>query len=62
MNDAVLEMFRELAEQMLNPRCEAKSWQWIGPHLSQRMFNLREDEAKDYAERFGGRAERMKPE
>jgi len=62
MSDAVLEMFRELAELMLNPTGEAKSWQWIGPHMSQRMFDLTEQRAKDYAKRFGGRAERMKSE
>jgi hypothetical protein len=34
-------------------------WQWIGPHMSQRMFGITEARAKDYEARFGGRAEKM---
>lgn len=52
MNDAQLHAFRDLADKM---GCNG-TWKWIGPHLSQRMFGITEERAKDYARRFGGEA------
>ena len=56
MNDAVLSHFRSLADAM---QTEPTNWQWIGPHLSQRMFGITEKRAKAYAERHGGEARQM---
>jgi len=53
MNDATLQYFRDLAAAM-HP--EPHNWNWVGPHMSQRMFNITEKRAKDYAARFGGEA------
>lgn len=55
MTDAQLSAFREIAATMLG----ATDWQWIGPHMSQRMFGISEDRARDYAKRFGGEARKM---
>ena len=57
MNDAQLAAFRELADRLLGdiPR----DWQWIGPHMSQRMFGISEARARDYALRHGGEARKM---
>lgn len=57
MTDATLMMFREIAAAMAGP--EPRDWQWIGPHMSQRMFGITEKRAKEYAERHGGAARRM---
>jgi hypothetical protein len=57
MNDAILSQFRTLAAQLAGP--EPQDWQWIGPHMSQRMFGITEARAKAYAERHGGTAKRM---
>lgn len=57
MNDAQLNAFREIAEAMRGP--EAQDWQWIGPHVSQRVFGISERRAKSYAEAHGGHARRM---
>ena len=56
MNFATLEAFRQIAADM---QSEPTDWQWIGPHMSQRMFGITERRAKDFAERHGGKAERM---
>ena len=56
MNDAALEHFRALAAAMQTGPVD---WQWIGPHLSQRMFGLTEARARAYAERHGGIASRL---
>jgi hypothetical protein len=56
MNDATLKYFRQLAAAM---QTEPTDWQWIGPHMSQRMFGITEQRAKEYAARFGGKAEKM---
>lgn len=56
MNDQLLHSFRELAENM---RLAPATWQWIGPHMSQRMFGITEAQAKAYAERHGGLASKM---
>lgn len=57
MNDATLAGFRAIADAMFPP--QDRTWQWIGPHLSQRMFGITEQRAKAYAARYGGEA---KPE
>lgn len=57
MNDTTLQGFRMIAAAMIG---EA-NWQWVGPHMSQRMFGITEKRAKEYAERHGGKAEEMKP-
>lgn len=57
MNDAVLESFRQIAAQMMSP--EPHDWQWIGKWDSQRMFGITEARAKAYAEKHGGKAEKM---
>jgi hypothetical protein len=56
MTSAQLDGFRQLAAAM---ETEPTDWQWIGPHLSQRMFGITERRAKAYAERHGGEARRM---
>ena len=56
MNDQVLYSFREIAEKMNTAPAD---WQWIGVHMSQRMFGITEARAKDYASRHGGKAERV---
>jgi len=57
MNDATLTAFRAIAETLAGP--EPQDWQWIGPHLSQRMFGITERRARDYAARHGGEACKM---
>jgi len=56
MNNASLEVFRKIAAAM-NP--EPQTWEWIGKHMSQRMFGISEQRAKDYERRFGGTAREM---
>lgn len=57
MNAANLEYFRSLADAMRGG--EPADWQWVGPHMSQRMFGITEKRAKDYAARHGGEAKKM---
>lgn len=57
MTDATLQMFRSLAAAMQGD--EPQTWQWIGRWMSQRMFGITEQRAKDYASRFGGEASPM---
>jgi hypothetical protein len=57
MKDAVLFHFRDIADAMSGN--EQRDWQWIGPHMSQRMFGITEQRAKDYAARHGGVASKM---
>jgi hypothetical protein len=57
MTDAQLTAFRTIAETLAGP--EPQDWQWIGPHMSQRMFGISERRARAYAERHGGEARRM---
>lgn len=54
MTDATLQSFRDLADMMER---EPRDWQWVGEHLSQRMFGITEKRARAYAERHGGTAE-----
>ncbi len=56
MNDATLVAFRQIAETM---QSAPTNWQWIGKHMSQRMFGITEQRAKDYAIRHGGEAREM---
>lgn len=57
MNDATLYEFRRLASVLAGT--EPQDWQWIGPHMSQRMFGITEARARAYAERHGGTASKM---
>lgn len=57
MNDATLNSFRMIADTLAGP--EPRDWEWIGPHMSQRMFGITELRARNYAERHGGTARRM---
>lgn len=57
MTDATLQTFRDLAEALAGP--DPQDWQWIGPHMSQRMFGITQKRAEGYAERHGGEARRM---
>lgn len=56
MTNATLSMFREIAAVMI----DKADWQWIGPHMSQRMFGITRERAEAYAARHGGKAEPMK--
>ena len=58
MTNSQLEAFRQLAAAM---QTESTDWQWIGPHMSQRMFGITETRAKDYAQRHGGIAQPLEP-
>lgn len=58
MNDATLTHFRAIADAM---QTEPTTWQWIGAHMSQRMFGITETRAKAYAARHGGVAQEMAP-
>lgn len=57
MNDAALFDFRAIAAQM--QAGTPLNWQWIGKHMSQRMFGISEQRARDYAARHGGEAKQM---
>ena len=51
MNNATLEAFRAISDAM---QTEPTNWQWIGEHMSQRMFGITEKRAREYAETYGG--------
>lgn len=55
MTDATLTAFRAIAAAMIGPA----DWQWIGPHMSQRMFGITRERAEGYAKAHGGKAEPM---
>ena len=55
MNHANLEAFRAIAASI---QTEPQDWQWIGQHMSQRMFGITEARARAYAERHGGIAKK----
>lgn len=57
MNEATLNAFRQIADQMAGPA--PRDWQWVGQYMSQRMFGITEQRAKDYAARHGGKAQQM---
>lgn len=56
MNNATLQMFRDLAQAM---QTEPTDWEWVGPHMSQRMFGITRERAEAYAKRHGGVARQM---
>ena len=56
MNDATLQAFRDIAAAM---QTAPQDWEWVGPHMSQRMFGISEQRATDYAKRHGGVARKM---
>ena len=58
MHDATLTHFRNIAAAM---QTEPTDWQWIGPHMSQRMFGITEARAVAYVARHGGQASKMRP-
>lgn len=55
MNDTTLQTFRDIAQTM----APEATWQWIGPHMSQRMFGITRDRAENYAKMYGGEAKKM---
>jgi glucuronate isomerase len=55
MNNATLDAFRKIADVMIG----TADWQWVGPHMSQRMFGITRERAEAYAAAHGGRAEQM---
>jgi hypothetical protein len=57
MNDTQLQAFRNIAASMQGNA--PQDWQWIGKYMSQRMFGISEQRAKEYAQRYGGEAKRM---
>lgn len=57
MNDATLNAFRNIADAMAGP--EPRTWEWIGVHMSQRMFRITQTRAEEYARQFGGVARPM---
>ena len=60
MNEETLEQFRQIAEEMRIARGESEpNWEWIGPHMSQRMFGIPRERAEEYAARYGGAARQM---
>ena len=59
MRHSTLSHFRNLAEILAGD--EPRDWEWIGEHLSQRMFRITEARAKAYAEDHGGIARKMEP-
>jgi hypothetical protein len=57
MTNATLTAFRSIADQLMGD--SPRDWQWIGKHMSQRMFGISEQRAKEYAARYGGEAKKM---
>jgi hypothetical protein len=53
MQNSTLEYFRSLSAAM---QTEPTTWQWVGVHMSQRMFGITETRAREYAKTFGGTA------
>lgn len=53
MNHATLLAIRAIADAMQDA---PTNWQWIGQHMSQRMFGITEQRARYYAARHGGEA------
>jgi phosphopantetheinyl transferase len=56
MSAAQIEGFRMIAAAM---QTEPADWQWIGPHMSQRMFGITRTRAEGYAKAHGGTAVQM---
>jgi hypothetical protein len=55
MTAATLQAFREIATQMIGQA----DWEWVGPHMSQRMFGITQERAEGYARVHGGTARKM---
>lgn len=53
MNDSTLQTFRQIASDM---GIGEGGWEWVGPHMSQRLFGISKERAESYAKRFGGLA------
>ena len=45
MTDSSLQAFRDIADQMIGKA----DWEWVGPHMSQRMFGITQERAEGYA-------------
>ena len=58
MTTATLQAFRDIADQMIGSESERR-WEWIGAHMSQRMFGITQERAEEYARLYGGTARRM---
>lgn len=56
MNNATLQAFRQISAEM---QPAEQNWQWVGKWMSQRMFGISEQRAKEYAARLGGEAKKM---
>ena len=56
MTESTLQAFREIASQMMIGKAD---WEWIGPHMSQRMFGITQERAEAYAKAHGGIAKKM---
>ena len=56
MNDATLNAFRNIHSAM---QTEPTDWEWVGEHMSQRMFGITRTRAEHYAKTYGGRARKM---
>lgn len=55
MNQTQLEAFRTIAATLIGKT----DWEWIGPHMSQRMFGISQERAEGYAKAHGGLARPM---
>ena len=55
MTDATLDMFRTIAAEMTGQA----DWEWVGPHMSQRMFGITRERAEAFAKAHGGTARKM---
>lgn len=55
MTNATLDMFRTIAAEMIGKA----DWEWVGPHMSQRMFGITRERAERYAKAHGGTARQM---
>jgi hypothetical protein len=56
MTSTQLDAFRRIHESM---QTEPTNWEWIGPHMSQRMFGITRTRAEQYAKSHGGTARQM---
>jgi len=56
VNDAALAAFRQIFDAT---QTAPQDWQWIGPHMSQRMFGITRERAEAFAARHGGEAREM---
>ena len=59
MNDLQLQSFLKLRAIAAHMAGAPTNWQWIGRHMSQRMFGITEKRAKQYAASHGGDAAPM---